>query len=80
MPSPVYQNMVYLIVSLSIGRCASKFMNVTVQEHCTFDSQVFGFGKVYCANSIIITNFLQTLIPNCWFEKVFSKYFGIEIS
>jgi hypothetical protein len=30
-------------------------------------------------NSIIITNFVQTLIPNCWFEIVFPTYFGIEI-
>jgi hypothetical protein len=49
-------------------------------EHCTFSSQIFGCGKVYYSNSIIIINFVQILIPNCWFENVFSTYFGIEIS
>jgi hypothetical protein len=43
-------------------------------EHCTFDTQIFGCGKVYYSNSIIITNFVQTLIPNCWFENVFPTY------
>jgi hypothetical protein len=55
-------------------------MNVTMWEHSTFDSKILGCGKVYYSNSIIITNFMQTLIPNCWFENVFPTYFGIEIS
>jgi hypothetical protein len=41
MPSPVYQNMVNLVVRLSIRRCPSKFMNVTMWEHRTFDNKVF---------------------------------------
>jgi hypothetical protein len=41
---------------------------------------VFVCGKVYYSNSNIITNFVQTLIPNCWFENVLTMYFGIEIS
>jgi hypothetical protein len=41
MLSPVYQNMVNLIVSLSISRCPNKFMSVTMWEHCTFDNQIF---------------------------------------
>jgi hypothetical protein len=49
-------------------------------EHCTSDSQVFGCGEVYYSNSIISTNFLQTLIPNRWFENVFPTYFGTEVS
>jgi hypothetical protein len=32
-------------------------MNVTMWEHCTSDSTLFGSGKVYCYNSVIITNF-----------------------
>jgi hypothetical protein len=32
MPSPIYQNTVNLIVSLSIRRSPSKFMNVTMWE------------------------------------------------
>jgi hypothetical protein len=58
MPSPVYQNMINLIVSLSIRRCPSKFMNDTPWEHRTFDNQIFGYDKVYYPNSIIITTFV----------------------
>jgi hypothetical protein len=59
---------------------SSKFMNVTEWEHHTFENKIFGYGKVYYSNSIIITNFVQTLIPSCWFENVFPTDFGIEIS
>jgi hypothetical protein len=55
-------------------------MNVAMWEHCTFDNKIFICGKVYYSNSIIITTFVSTLIPNCWFENVFPSYFGIEIS
>jgi hypothetical protein len=48
-------------------------------EHCTFDNQIFGCGKVYYSTSIIVMNFVQTHIPNRWFENVFPTYFGIEI-
>jgi hypothetical protein len=30
-------------------------MNVMMWEHCTFDSKIFGCGKVYYSNSPIIT-------------------------
>jgi hypothetical protein len=30
-------------------------MNVTMWEHCTFDSEIFGCGKVDYSDSIIIT-------------------------
>jgi hypothetical protein len=36
-------------------------MNVTMWEHRTFDSEIIGCGKVDYADSIIITNFVQTL-------------------
>jgi hypothetical protein len=55
-------------------------MNVAMWERRTFDNKIFGCGKVYYSNSIIITNFMQTLIPNFWFENVFPTDFGIEIS
>jgi hypothetical protein len=51
-----------------------------MREHRTFDSAIFGRGKVYYSNSIIIINLAQTLIPNCWSENVFLTDFGIEIS
>jgi hypothetical protein len=31
----------------------------------------FGYGKFSDSNSIIVANFVETLIPNFWFEKVF---------
>jgi hypothetical protein len=76
---PVCLNMVSSVVRLSIRKRPSEFMNVTVWEH-TFDNKTFGCGKVYYSNSIIITNFVQTLIPSCWFENRFPTDFGIEIS
>jgi hypothetical protein len=33
-------------------------MNVTMWEHRTFDSKIFGCGKVDYSDSIIITNFM----------------------
>jgi hypothetical protein len=47
-------------------------------DHCAFNSEIFTCGKIYY--SIIITNFIETFIPNCWFKNVFPSYFGIEIS
>jgi hypothetical protein len=49
-------------------------------EHCTLDNYNFECSKVYYSNSIIITNVVQTLVPNCWFENAFSSLFGIEFS
>jgi hypothetical protein len=80
MPSPIYQNMVNLIVGFSIWRGPSIFMDVAMGEHRTFDSEAFRCDKGYSPNSIIITNFVQTFIPNCQFKNVFSAYFGTEIS
>jgi hypothetical protein len=52
MPSPVYQNVVNLIVGLSVRRHMSKFMlqcgNVVLL------SVIFQHGKVYYPNSIIL--------------------------
>jgi hypothetical protein len=47
MPSPIYQNMVNLIVSFPIWRRPSIFMDVAMWEHHTFDSDVFRCGRVY---------------------------------
>jgi hypothetical protein len=54
-------------------------MNVTMWERGTSDSQIFGCGKIYFSNSTTMTNFVQTLIPNCWFENIFTTYFGTEL-
>jgi hypothetical protein len=47
-----------LVVRPPIRRCPSKFMNVMMWEHRTFDSEIFGCGKVDYSNSIVITNFV----------------------
>jgi hypothetical protein len=46
MSSPMYQNMVNLIVRLPIRRRPSKFMNVTTWKHCTFDSKILDVAKL----------------------------------
>jgi hypothetical protein len=52
-------------------------MNVMMRRHDTFDNKIFGCGKVYYSDSIIITNFMQTLIPNR-FENAFPTYFALK--
>jgi hypothetical protein len=78
MPSPAHQNVVNLNLSLSIRRRPSK-LKVRVWQHCSSDNENYGCDNIYCTNSIIITNFVQTFIPNCRFKNVFLAYFGIEI-
>jgi hypothetical protein len=68
---PVYQNMVNLIVNLSISRCPSKFMNVTMWEHCTFGNKIFGYGKVYYSISIITIILCKLLFPVVGFKVSF---------
>jgi hypothetical protein len=53
-------------------------MNITMWEYRTFESKIFVSGKFYYSDCIVITNFIQTLIPNRWLEDVFPTYFGIE--
>jgi hypothetical protein len=36
---------------------------------------MFGDGKVCYSNSIIVLNFVQILIPNCWLENMFLANF-----
>jgi hypothetical protein len=47
MPSPVYQNMVILIVDVPIWRGQSIFMNVAMWEHRTFDNETFRCGIAF---------------------------------
>jgi hypothetical protein len=70
--------MVNLVARLSIKICRSEFMNAAMWERRTFDNEIFGRGKVFYSNSTVITNLVQTLIPNCWFKNVFPTYSGIE--
>jgi hypothetical protein len=57
-PSPVYQYVINLIVSLPIRRGPGTFVNVSVRKHCTFSNKIFGCGKVYYSNTIMITIFM----------------------
>jgi hypothetical protein len=73
MRSPVNQNMVDMIVYLPIRRCHSKFINVTMWEHCTFDSKFFDVTKfttltplsllTSCKLSFQIVNLQMSSIP-----------------
>jgi hypothetical protein len=45
--------MANLVLCLS-SRCPSKFVKVTTWEHFTFQNNIFGCGKVYFSNPIII--------------------------
>jgi hypothetical protein len=65
--SSVLGNVISLVVCLSHRRCAAVFMNVVMRECCTFHSYVFGCGKVFYSNSIVITDFVWTLVPGCQF-------------
>jgi hypothetical protein len=47
MPSPIYQNMVNLIVGFPIWRRPSMFMDVVMSEHRTFDCEVSRCENVY---------------------------------
>jgi hypothetical protein len=49
---------VHLIACLSIRRRQSKFRNVAMWVRCSLDNSNFRCGKVYCSNSITITNFV----------------------
>jgi hypothetical protein len=54
--------MINLVVGLPMRRCQSQFMNVTMWEHPTFDSKIFGCSKVDYSDSIIITLLLLLLL------------------
>jgi hypothetical protein len=80
MPSPIYQNMVNLIVGFPIWRRPSIFMNVAMREQCTLDLKFLDVAKVTTLISTVITNFVQTFITNWWFKNAFLAVSGIEIS
>jgi hypothetical protein len=77
MPSPIYQDMVNLIVGVPVWRRPSVLVNVAIWQQCTFH---FKYGKVYHSNSITITDFVYIFIPNCWFRNVVPTNFGFELA
>jgi hypothetical protein len=59
MPSPIYQNMVNLIMGFPNRRRQSIFMDVVMWEHRTFDCEVLNVARfTNIRMSIIITNFV----------------------
>jgi hypothetical protein len=42
MPSPIYQYVINLIMSLPIGRGPGVFMNISVWEHRALNNRLFG--------------------------------------
>jgi hypothetical protein len=74
------KNMWSIWLCFSIRGCTSEFMDSAMREYCTVDNSVFGSGEVNYPNSVIITNFVSTLVPNFWFENIFFTYFAIKIS
>jgi len=56
--SPVYQHVIDMVVSLSISRGPSVFMNISVRQHRTLDHWIFLCGKVYYFNTTIINTLM----------------------
>jgi len=80
MPSPIYQFVINLVLSLPIKRSPAVLVNVSVREHRALNNLIFLCGKVYYSKSIIITILMQNLIPSCRFENIFSPNYCIEMS
>ena len=80
MPSPTYQDVITLVVSLPIRRVRGVLMNVSVQGHFALNNQIFLCGKVYYFNTIIISILIKAHIPSCRFESILSPHFCIKIS
>ena len=55
MPSPLYQHVISLVLSLPIKRGPGVLMNVSLQEHRAVNNQIFLCGKVYYSNTVIVT-------------------------
>jgi hypothetical protein len=79
MLSSVYQNVINLVVCLSLRIDPAVFMNFAMMEHCTSDSQVFRCGENYYYNTTALLISSKLLFPT-QFEDGFPAYFHIEIT
>jgi len=79
MPSPVYQYVINLVVSLPIRRGPGVLVTVSVQEHRNLKNQIILCRKIYYSNTIIITILMYTLISNCRFKNILSLIFCLKI-
>ena len=75
--SPIYLYVIDLIVSLHIRSGTGLFINVSVLGFHALNNSIFGFSKVYYSNTIIFTILMQSLIPNCHFDKSPVQYFSL---
>ena len=65
-PSPVYQYVVNLVVSLTTGGGPGVFMNVLVREHRALNNQIFLCVEVYYSSPIML---METLLSNCNYTR-----------
>jgi hypothetical protein len=54
-------------------------MDIAMREHGTSDNKVFRSGKIYYTNSISITNFMWTHVPDHQFKNIFLAYFALKL-
>jgi len=55
MPSPNYQYVINLVVSLPVMRGPGPFIDISAREHRALKTRFFLCGEVYYCNTIIIT-------------------------
>jgi hypothetical protein len=60
---------------------ASAYLSEYGQSDCGISHlETFKCGKICHSNSNIVTNFVLTLVPHCWFKNVLPDYFCTEVS
>jgi hypothetical protein len=52
------------------GEVKNDYVNAAMWQYSTLENYDF-----YSSNLLTITDFMQTCIPNCQFENIFSPYF-----
>jgi len=75
MPSPIYQYVINLVVSLPIRGGPSLLMNVSVREHRALKNKIFFMWESLLFSTITITILMKAIIPNCRFEYILSLQF-----
>jgi hypothetical protein len=70
-------NLIVCVSSHQKFKCIYECCNVEIMYSWGLD---FLMWQSYYSNPIIINNFMETLITDCWFENTLSPHFPIEIS
>jgi hypothetical protein len=59
MPSPIHECVINAFVRLPIRIGPYILVNLKAREHCALNNQLFFLcGRVYCSNTIFITNLM----------------------